>query len=115
MLVGRMSMRILFSTALFLTLLGCASPGVAQTVEIPDTAATATLAGGCFWCVESAFDGVDGVYAAVSGYTGGEMPDPTYEQVSAGRSGHCGRAVKRHIAKKPGRLRGRAFCLADTG
>jgi peptide methionine sulfoxide reductase msrA/msrB len=81
-------MRILFSTALFLTLLGCASPGVAQTVEIPDTAATATLAGGCFWCVESAFDGVDGVYAAISGYTGGEMPDPTYEQVSAGRSGH---------------------------
>jgi len=48
----------------------------------------ATLAGGCFWCVESAFDGLPGVIDAVSGYTGGDELDPTYEQVSAGITGH---------------------------
>jgi len=48
----------------------------------------ATLAGGCFWCVESAFDDVEGVIEAVSGYTGGEQPSPTYEEVSSGGSGH---------------------------
>ncbi len=49
---------------------------------------TATFAGGCFWCVESAFDGVDGVISAVSGYAGGAEENPTYEQVSAGATGH---------------------------
>jgi len=50
---------------------------------------TATFAGGCFWCVESAFDGVDGVAEAVSGYTGGTKPDPTYKEVSHGGTGHA--------------------------
>lgn len=95
MLRPRMSIRILFSAAFLLAVLGCAAPGVAETVEVPDTASVATLAGGCFWCVESAFDGVDGVYSAVSGYTGGEKPNPTYEEVSAGRSGHL-EAVQVH-------------------
>ncbi len=49
----------------------------------------ATFAGGCFWCVESDFEKVDGVVAAVSGYTGGQTKDPTYEQVSAGHTGHA--------------------------
>src|SRR2546426_2872490 len=48
----------------------------------------AILAGGCFWCVESAFDDLPGVIAAVSGFTGGAEPNPTYEQVSAGGTGH---------------------------
>ena len=48
----------------------------------------ATLAGGCFWCTESAFDDVPGVIEAVSGYTGSTVPNPTYEQVSAGGTGH---------------------------
>jgi peptide methionine sulfoxide reductase msrA/msrB len=48
----------------------------------------AILAGGCFWCTESAFDGLPGVIEAVSGYTGGDKPNPTYEQVSAGGTGH---------------------------
>lgn len=48
----------------------------------------ATFAGGCFWCVEAAFDGVPGVVSAVSGYAGGKEENPTYEQVSSGKTGH---------------------------
>lgn len=49
---------------------------------------TAVFAGGCFWCTESDFEKVDGVIQAVSGYTGGKVANPTYEQVSAGGTGH---------------------------
>ncbi len=49
----------------------------------------ATLAGGCFWCLEAVFEGVDGVETAVPGYTGGSTIDPTYEQVCMGRTGHA--------------------------
>ncbi len=48
----------------------------------------ATLAGGCFWCVESDFEKVDGVVKVISGYTGGRSENPTYKEVSAGGSGH---------------------------
>jgi peptide-methionine (S)-S-oxide reductase len=47
-----------------------------------------TVAGGCFWCVESDFEGVAGVLEVVSGYTGGASKNPSYKQVSAGGSGH---------------------------
>lgn len=50
--------------------------------------ATATFAGGCFWCVESDFDMVPGVVETVSGYTGGTTDNPTYRQVTAGGTGH---------------------------
>jgi len=50
--------------------------------------ATATFAGGCFWCTESDFEKVDGVVEVVSGYTGGDEENPTYEQVSSGTTGH---------------------------
>ncbi len=67
-----------------------AGPSLAQTAsEAPSGKAVATFAGGCFWCVEEAFDGVDGVESTTSGYTGGETVDPTYEQVSAGDTGHA--------------------------
>jgi len=49
---------------------------------------TATFAGGCFWCMEEAFDQVDGVLSTTSGYIGGHKKNPTYEQVSAGNTGH---------------------------
>lgn len=51
--------------------------------------ARAIFAGGCFWCVEAAFDAVPGVIATNPGYTGGTVPDPTYDQVSAGGTGHA--------------------------
>ena len=50
--------------------------------------ARATFAGGCFWCVEADFEKVDGVVEVISGYTGGHKDDPTYEEVSAGGTGH---------------------------
>ncbi|MBW4046373.1 MAG: peptide-methionine (S)-S-oxide reductase MsrA [Proteobacteria bacterium] len=50
---------------------------------------TVTLAGGCFWCVEAAFNAVDGVFEATSGYAQGEVPQPSYEQVCGGRTGHA--------------------------
>jgi len=50
--------------------------------------ATATFAGGCFWCMEPPFDELGGVLSTTSGYTGGRTPDPTYEAVSAGGTGH---------------------------
>ncbi len=49
----------------------------------------ATFAGGCFWCMESDFEKIDGVVSVVSGYTGGQKDHPTYEEVSAGGTGHA--------------------------
>ena len=51
--------------------------------------ATATFAGGCFWCMEPPFDAEPGVIETIVGYTGGSTENPTYEQVSAGGSGHA--------------------------
>jgi peptide methionine sulfoxide reductase msrA/msrB len=61
----------------------------------------AVFAGGCFWCTESDFENVDGVIAAISGYTGGRVDKPTYEQVTGGETGHF-EAVK--VVYDPGRI-----------
>ncbi|MCP5069254.1 MAG: peptide-methionine (S)-S-oxide reductase MsrA [bacterium] len=55
----------------------------------PVTVATATFAGGCFWCMEPPFDALDGVVSTTSGYIGGHVRNPTYKQVSAGGTGHA--------------------------
>ena len=49
----------------------------------------ATLGGGCFWCVEAVFERVDGVVAVTSGYAGGSVSDPSYEEVCEGKTGHA--------------------------
>src|SRR5690606_26374206 len=49
----------------------------------------ATLAGGCFWCTEAVFDAVRGVEKVESGYAGGTVPNPSYEQVCTGTTGHA--------------------------
>lgn len=56
--------------------------------DVPAVTRTAVFAGGCFWCTESDFEKVDGVIEAISGYTGGPEENPTYQQVSSGRTGH---------------------------
>jgi len=63
--------------------------GDKTSAQAPADAAVAIFAGGCFWCMEPPFEKLDGVYEVVSGYTGGEEIDPSYEQVSSGRTGHA--------------------------
>ncbi len=69
-----------------------------QTIERPGTppgeaagsmSEIATLGGGCFWCLEAVYDEVDGVLDVASGYAGGHVPDPSYEAVCSGRTGHA--------------------------
>lgn len=57
-------------------------------IKIPTDAKTAIFAGGCFWCMEPPFEKLAGVYAVISGYTGGKETDPTYQDVSAGKTSH---------------------------
>jgi peptide-methionine (S)-S-oxide reductase len=63
------------------------APG-AQEATQPGQA-SAIFAGGCFWCMEPPYDKLDGVISTTSGYSGGSVPNPTYEQVSAGGTGHA--------------------------
>ncbi len=55
----------------------------------PEGYPVATLAGGCFWCMESEFRALDGILFTRSGYTGGHLDNPTYQDVSTGRTGHA--------------------------
>jgi peptide-methionine (S)-S-oxide reductase len=73
------------------SLLACAAPAVWPSSGSLSAATTAKayFAGGCFWCMEEAFEKVDGVLTVVSGYMGGTVPNPSYEEVSAGRTGHA--------------------------
>ena len=61
----------------------------ATAVQAQGNLATATFAGGCFWCMEEAFEKVPGVVSAVSGYTDGRTKNPSYEMVSSGTTGHA--------------------------
>jgi peptide-methionine (S)-S-oxide reductase len=63
--------------------------GGALAEDAPPPRATATFAGGCFWCMEPPFEKLGGVISTVVGYTGGSVKDPTYEQVSSGTTGHA--------------------------
>jgi peptide-methionine (S)-S-oxide reductase len=56
---------------------------------VPAGKETATLAGGCFWCLEAVYDQMEGVESVESGYMGGQTPNPTYEAVCTGRTGHA--------------------------
>jgi len=91
------AMRTLGGSALLAValLLGCSgAPAEAEQAKRapkaqPEHLATATFAGGCFWCMESPFEKLDGVFDVISGYTGGDVKNPTYEEVSTGRTGHA--------------------------
>lgn len=75
--------------ALALAALAALSAGApAADSARPEASATAIFAGGCFWCVEADFEKLPGVLGAQSGYTAGHQANPSYEQVSAGATGH---------------------------
>lgn len=78
-----MLLRLVFPLLLLISL-----PLQAQNKPAQPATAKATFAGGCFWCMEPPYDKLDGVLSTTSGYIGGQTRNPTYEQVSAGRTGH---------------------------
>jgi peptide-methionine (S)-S-oxide reductase len=78
-----------FAAAGFMLALGALSANAQQPAATPQVRqAVAIFAGGCFWCMEPPFDKLDGVISTTSGYTGGRKANPTYEEVSAGGTGH---------------------------
>ncbi len=83
---------LLLSTAIVIVLAGIQLSVFSATdskyIPSDPDQAVATFAGGCFWCVEEAFEKVPGVVAVVSGYSGGKEIDPTYQQVAGGNTGH---------------------------
>jgi peptide-methionine (S)-S-oxide reductase len=97
---SRVTRRILFlGSLLVMPLLATAAPAPATsakagTMSAPAPSgsrplARAAFAGGCFWCMETAFEGLPGVVSVISGYAGGTQLQPTYEEVSSGRTGHA--------------------------
>lgn len=83
----RQTARTVLTVALLLV--GTWSVQSANQVAADTTPGKAYFAGGCFWCMEEVFEKVDGVLSATSGYMGGTVSNPTYEEVSAGRTGHA--------------------------
>jgi peptide-methionine (S)-S-oxide reductase len=81
------SLRALWFSTLCLLALALPLSHAQQTAD-GRPLAKATFAGGCFWCMEPPFDKLDGVISTTSGYTGGQKKDPTYQEVSAGSTGH---------------------------
>jgi len=79
-------MRRLLSFILLISILGLA---MEHETSAGNKTEKATFAGGCFWCMEKPFEGLEGVLDVVSGYTGGSRKDPTYEEVSSGFTGHA--------------------------
>ena len=87
-----MSTNTIFATrpaAVLLSLCAALLAAPACSAAAEAELARATFAGGCFWCMEPPFDEIDGVVSTTSGYSGGAEKDPTYKQVSAGRTGHA--------------------------
>lgn len=93
-----MKRRHLLTLLLFLPTLASCEPEKAMPADakvpaaapkVPEGSEVITLGAGCFWCIEAAFKQLDGVQAAVSGYMGGTVANPTYEQVCEGTTGHA--------------------------
>lgn len=81
---------------LLLPALACCEPAqkmedkaTAPMPKVPAGAEVATLGAGCFWCIEAAYKQLDGVYSVTSGYMGGSVKNPTYQQICGGDTGHA--------------------------
>ena len=81
-------LNLVLSLGVILLLSGGTTYSASQSAG-PTETAKATFAGGCFWCMEPPFDKLDGVISTISGYAGGKKKNPTYEEVSAGNTGHA--------------------------
>ena len=79
----------ILSVAIVLVLTFCGQVESATSPAPSTTKGVATFAGGCFWCMEPPFERLPGVISVTSGYTGGSQRNPSYEQVSAGGTGHA--------------------------
>lgn len=89
-------MKKIIAIALAFSTLGCQSKEKKTMAQVPSAAEiknqnleTATLAGGCFWCTEAVFLEIAGVKSVLPGYVGGTTVNPTYEEISTGRTGHA--------------------------
>ncbi len=84
-------MTIYIRPLLLVAIVLAAGPPAGATDSVParTASATATFAGGCFWCMQPPFDTLSGVVSTTVGYTGGHAKKPTYEEVSAGGTGHA--------------------------
>jgi len=87
----------LFATLAVLSITACQKAKSSDVVTVKDTTKAtqptesenvATLAGGCFWCTEAVFEQVEGIQSAISGYTGGHVVNPSYEEVCGKKTGH---------------------------
>jgi peptide-methionine (S)-S-oxide reductase len=87
MMIGRVRQFLLLLLVAFI--MAGASSKAAEAADTGAKLAKATFAGGCFWCMQPAYDKVPGVVSTVVGYTGGDKQKPTYEEVSAGGTGHA--------------------------
>lgn len=85
----KVQMVMIFATVGLLLFASAVSTGGGAGAASGPVLEKATFAGGCFWCMEPAFDKLEGVKSVVSGYTGGRKPNPTYAEVSAGSTGHA--------------------------
>jgi peptide-methionine (S)-S-oxide reductase len=84
------AVKSLLSVVFFLSLTNLSGTAMAaEGAQLKASTAKATFAGGCFWCMEPPFDALPGVISTTSGYTGGTKTNPSYEQVSAGGTGHA--------------------------
>ena len=89
-----MKILILLFAVVLIAIYGCQKPDIAQQgvagemTKENENLHKATFAGGCFWCTEADFEKLPGVVKVVSGYTGGQKENPTYAEVSSGKTGH---------------------------
>lgn len=81
--------RYLITAIFVLVLIGCDGQAEPESYSPSADTAIATFAGGCFWCMEPPYDKLKGVISTISGYSGGRTENPSYKEVSSGRTGHA--------------------------